>query len=726
MLNFALQRWMMSNPFNNNGFSKEKKARMNEDLSFPVVSVAISKKTNQDLSFPIADYATAKKENEISEQNHLTENQTPGAFLMAAEKTEQVEDSSFLVAFVAKRAEAPLQQVPEENQAPEVFYNGFTTEKTEQVEDSSFLVASVAKKAEAPLQQVPEENQAPEVFFNGFTAERTDQAEDSSFPVAAYATAYKEDETSEQQIPTESVGFEESIPGDRFEERIDFLSSHAEQSSFSKSEENESLYTLAPEGKSDFQEDDKTDQFDAINLEELSSVESKEVLVDIQEEISRAETISDEKSYARIPYLTEKEEKPTPSQEDEIIRAREEKKARANAFTEEYMKSREMISEQSRKMRKKQLVMIGISFVSLFVFTVATVLYFFAGATDTLNGTRPPIIVSNNSDNNSSGLVVSDAISNGANKLVSNDDSGFKNALNTIIGSFLDQSVQETISDDESNKLPGLVTSLVEQSNQGASSADSSSASEDNIDTIVAQNIASSESVGLETIVIDNIVNKEESIQKSAPSGAAQTSAETGKTTGSTRAVQSEIKRTTVNTARNERKPATRTVRQNTGTSARTTRTHSPAAIDLTQDRIFSAIKDERYDEAIDLSKRNLERNSKDRLSFFSLGVAFYASSDFYGATRAFYACLNIDGPGLPEFLVEEFDSAESLESLFINYPGVDLLIRSVELNPQDKSLYLNLLLSNLKSEKPMETSEVYNAVLNHAQKRGLNVTKLN
>ena len=670
MLNFELHRWMMNNPFHTNGLSKKRVERTNEDLSFPVVSIANTKKTN-----------------EILKQIINAKNNAPDSFHngLTTERTEQAnDDSSFLVAAVERRKkadEASKQRDIVENEAPDEFFNGSSTEIKEQSsEDQSFLVAAVAaKKAdEASKQRDIVENEAPDEFFNASSTQiEAQSSEGTSFEIISI------------------------ISGDSSEERIDFLSSQTEQDSLSQSEENESLFTLALEEKTDIAEDDKIDQFEGI-----SSVETQEILVDIQDELNRAETISDEKSDVRIPPSAEKEEKTTPSTEDEILRAREEKRARANAFTEEYLKSREMITKQSSKMRKKQLVWFSVGFVSLFTLTIVTVLFFFRGTIDTTIGQKLPIVISKNNDDNSSGSVINEAASNSANSYASDDGK-----FNVVIDA-----------SDDSNALNTFIASVLGQSWQGAGSIDSLNTSEDNIEKIAEQNIASSDSVDVGVIIVENAINKEKPIPKEAPSGITQASAETKKTASATR-------RTTVNPPRTSGGTATRTATrassQSMGSSARSTRVTSQTAIDLTQNRIFSAIKDERYFEAIDLSKSNLEKNSKDRLSFFFLGVAYYASSDFSGATRAFYACLNLDSPGLPDFLVEEFDSAESLESLFINYPGVDLLIRSVELNPQDKSLYLNLLLSNLKSEKPMLASEIYNAVLNHAQKRGLNLTKL-
>jgi tetratricopeptide (TPR) repeat protein len=539
------------------------------------------------------------------------------------------------------------------------------------------------------------------VFSNDFTSERKGQAfEDPSFPIVDYVAAIKADEKSEQQIPTESESLIETILGSSSEDSMGVLSIESEQNSFTQDEENESLFTLTPEEKTDIRENDRI----GLNVDEgLTTVEYKDISVEVSNELSREETISDWKNDAHNPVKTDTEEKPTSVPEDKTFRVHEEKKARANSFTEEYLKSREMISEQTKKMKKKQLVWLGISFISLFVLTVAGVIYFFSGTINTLNNNKPPIVISRSNDNNSSDSVINEAISDNANSSIS-DNERFDGIVDAI---------------KDSIKLNTVVASVLEQSNRDAESTDSSLVSEDSAAKTIAQSIASSDSVNLDTIIVGNISDKGEPIQKGTSSGTMQASAQAGNTT-------SAIRKTTVDPARTIEKPIARSNRQSMGSPARSARADSPVRIDLTKDRIFSAIKDERYTEAIELSKSNLEKNTSDRLSFFFLGVAFYASSDYTGATRAFYACLNLDSPSLPDFLVEEFDSIESLENLFINYPGVDLLIRSVELNPQDKSLYLNLLLSNLKSEKPMETSVIYNAVLNHAQKRLLNATKLN
>jgi tetratricopeptide (TPR) repeat protein len=361
---------------------------------------------------------------------------------------------------------------------------------------------------------------------------------------------------------------------------------------------------------------------------------------------------------------------------------------------------------------------------------VASVLSIFSDNIDSTNGFNPPIIVSDNSDKNTNNLGFIVTVSDDYDRYYSEND---------IEKDIIDPS-------DESKESDGIVASHLEQKGFGVISEEYYYASKDNTDINVAQNIVSSESVDFGIIIVDNTESKVDPVPKSTmndtvvttdetrkmESGTAWVSSQTklqsnvsdtnfstrrtdaGKTsssersnntkayvsntiwneTGKTKSETSAVRRTTeILPAKADRKPVNKAYYRNVGPSAKLTRASSSAENSIMQDAIFSAIRNERYIDAINFLKGNLEKNSKDRLSFFYLGLTFYASSDFSGATRAFYACLNLDSHGLPDFLVEEFDSAESLENLYINYPGVELLIKSVELNPRDKSLYLNLFL---------------------------------
>jgi tetratricopeptide (TPR) repeat protein len=703
---------MMNNPFRFNNLTTKRKEQMNEDLSFPIAALELAKKanevlvqytngfsterieqTNEDLSFPIAAHALAKKADEVFPQS------IDG--LVAETKEETNENLPF-----------PTADLEPAKKTDEVFpqsIDGLTAETKEETnEDLPF-----------PTVDIPHAEKVDKVFLqqiNFFSVEKIEQTnEDLRFPIAALTPESKVDEISEQQIPIENESHidtisEDTISEDSSEETADFPSYTPQQDSLHESEE-EPLLTL---GEETDEEGNKGEQFEGLSIgeEDISSVSAEETLNQDQDELYsyRAERINDEKNDVRYEE-PKKEETSTTITDEEMLRSFKEKKARAVALAEENRENRKTAFKQVLMNRKKYILWLGLGFVSVCTLTVASVLYFYSEKIDPMKDFDPLVYISDSADKNVHNLELKAQVSDDSNSFVSGNEMS-----------------KDVVVYNNGKISDGVVSSDLRLITSGANYEKSPFVSEDNINQNVAQNIIPPESVETRIIFVDNTENKGKSVPKDTKNEVRITTSELRKTTSrtsitasETRKATSETRTTVVIPAKANGEPTAKVERKYTGSFVKSTGKRSPIDMNLTQDKTFSAIRDERYLEAINLSKSNLEKNPKDRLSFFFLGVAFYASSDYSGATKAFYACLGLDGPALPDFRVEEFDSTASLEKLFVNYPGVGSLIQSVELNPQDKSLYLNLFLSNLKSEKPKDTSEIYYAILNHAQKHGLN-----
>ena len=595
-----------------------------------------------------------------------------------------------------------------------LLFNRLSTEEKEQTNKNLFLpvanLASVKKANEAHEQNISAEDRSlielvsensiknnadglprsEGIFFPIAANIYTTQSDDMYFPVTARVDAPRSENVffpvsilasldKESDIPTET-----EIEDDEPSKSILYIQNEDELTY-------DKLISIPDEETVEWK-DYKEDQFNGFYIEEKTDpVETEDNLVQSTDESdsNKQETVDDSKSNVHIPQEPDKkDEVPRGFSDDEIMRAYEDRKARMAALEEEYRESQRIISEQIAGKGKKVLVWVGSGLVFLFALMIASLLLFYSGETD------PNIDLYTSASNNLSST-----------------------------------NVAVSISEDNAETTNGKISSSLEQNTVSSVTPESSQ--------VTAQNVISSEPANRETITVGNRETKEQYTP-------AVTGNDARRTTDSVRAEGRTPARATnvtppVQTARTTRvAPPVQTARATrvapSVQPARAAHAAPPvqptraapaqparAYSHYTQDEIFSAIRNEKYADAINLSKRNLERNPKDRLSFFSLGVAYYASSDFNGATRAFYACLTLDRPALPKFMVEEFDTNESLRKLFINYPEVELLIRAVELNPQDKPLYLNLFLSSLKSENPRDNSDIYYAILRHANKHGTN-----
>ena len=667
MLNSNLQRWMRGNPFSNTDLTAEMRREW----------------TNDNLFFPVVGLTTTKKANEIFEQH-----------------------------------------IPSINIRTDELISDLTKEKKEQQNEILFFPVAALATAKRIEQNIPPLSKE----------EKERQNEYLFFPVAAIAAAEKTNDIFERHIPLEAKEaddiferrhapedngqeefiFESIILEDSFKKIINDLSSQTQQNLTSQNEENYSNVEplLAIEEEAAAQGSDKVDLLSSLYIEEnFSSVKTQESLDQAKDESNSltTETTSEVKIETIIHDEPKKNENLADLTEDELSRAYEEKKARAAAFAEEYRKSREEIIEHNGKIRKNHILWLGLSFICVLVLTIASVLYFLSEKTmEPARDFDPSIFISNIIDKNADDFEDIVLDSNYLNSISSDNESRFEESEDIAVFGVTEGS---RLSDS-------VVSSDLGQSAYVAKS-------EDSINQSGVINIVSSEPVSIDFIIVERIDNDRRPVNKNTGNNVKSKVNETvrisrtaERMTGTTSetAKSSEIDSVKVN-----RMVSSRVYSRNISPPVRSTEKYSRKGVDSTQNNIFSAIKSERYHEAINLSKINLERNPKDRLSFYSLGIALYAISDFSGATRAFYNCLAFDSPNLPAFMVEEFDSAESLENLYINYPGVESLIRSVEINPKDKSLYLNLFLSNIKSEKPRENSEIYYAIYNHAERHGSN-----
>jgi tetratricopeptide (TPR) repeat protein len=670
LLNKELQRWMIGSPFQINGFTTENKTEWtNEKLFFPIVGLTTANKAN---GFPLIP---PKRRDEYGHTNVLT------------------------------------------------------TVYKERSDDLSFPVATlitVKKAIEAP-------DELPVVLMR----KKTEKDDELYFPVAVLAISEKADEISELHIPSEGGRLEEivlesSISEESFIKIIDDIS--YQQNILPQSEEahsyNEPLSAIKEEIAA--QESDIGGLIDRQNIEEDSvSVEAEESsdrvhdesgshnVEAIGEDTNGTKETSDQVHDGSSSHKTEaanedvKEtvvpDEPVKSEnidlisDEELARSYEEKKERAAAFAEEYRNSRKLILEHNGKIRKNHIIWLGAGFVSVLILTIACVLFFYSRREDPAAHFNPAIIARDNVDRNADDLVVH----------VSDSDDLSGKSFDIAANDFVDGS---KTSDEVISSDLGKIAFIAEAEKPSLSS-------DAGVDQTNMKNTASSGSPSIDIIIAYNTGDKEKTAAQKIVNRLKEIS---NVTTRAAVTANETRKMPVINTAKlnTDRKATTDVHSTSVGSPVKSTKAYSSISVDSTQNSALTAIKNERYIEAIELSKGNLERNPNDRLSFFSLGVALYATLDFSGAAKAFYACLTLDSHILPDFMVEEFDSTESLENLFINYPGVESLIRSVELNPQNKSLYLNLFLSNLKSESPRETSEIYYAILNHAEKLGLNKTK--
>ena len=731
MLNKDLQRWMTDDYFRNTDLTIENSREW----------------TNENLFFPVVGLTIAKNVNEIFEQHIKSKSKTPDELLrvFATEKKEQQNEILFFpvaAEAAAKKSNDVFEQhIKSESKATDELMNDITTKKKEQQNEILFFpvaVEAAAKKTNEVFEQhTPSEMKKADELINNLMKEEKGQPYEKLFlPVAALAVAkddneiFKRRQTSEDGSHEEFI-FESIVQKESIKNIINELSSQSQRSILSpiveESSYNEPL--LAVEEETDFQESGKGEQFNSSKMKgNLNSISANEgIRSDVSDESSeqaqdekyiyksemnsevKSETINDEKSKTIIHDEPEKNKKSDEISEDELIRAYEEKKARAAAFAEEYRKSRKEIIEHNGKIRKNHIMWLGLGFICIVVLTISSVLYFFSEKVmEPARGFNPSVLISIDDSVNTHGFVAKVSDSDGFNSMSFVAESKNEESKDISVYGFVNGS-----------KSPdGVVSSDFGKTVFNANSGKLSFSSQDDINHSVDNNVVSPVPTSTDIVIADRIDNKKKAIQKGSGNSMRVKANDTGRTV---RTVNEARKTTAVNSAKVNRKVAPMVYVKNTSSPAEYREEYSYRGVDSTQESIFSAIRNERYIEAINMSKINLERNPKDRLSFYSLGIALYATSDFPGATRAFYACLAFDSPNLPGFMVEEFDSAESLENLYVNYPDVESLIRSVEINPRDKSLYLNLFLSNIKSERPRDTSEIFYVIYNHAERHGSN-----
>ena len=615
---------------------------------------------HDELLFNVAALVTSKEAETIPLQNEDKDALVSG---LAAEEKEQSNDELlFNVAALVTSKEA--EAIPLQNEDKDALVSGLAAEEKEQpIEESFFHVAALSASEEVENTQ-PQDEGHDEIFSDLITGEK----EHSIEKLFSYDVA----------LSTNSVFVDNS------DETMVDLSSQSQQVLLSQSDEetsyNEPLLLTKESESTPVQENDKGDLFDALSSNEASIVETRENLsknhVDSCSRIKEA--ANDDRSDINTTKEAVKSEDLATLSGEELYRSYEEKKARAAAFAEEYRESQKLISEQNGKIRKRNIIWLGFGFISVFVLTISTVLFFYFGITeDQPNGYNSSIIAGTSSDNNSNGL---EAMASGSNDL---------NSTSSDIANQNEESNNDVLDLENKIKTTGEVVASGLEQNERTAEAESK-------DLIVINIPDDKEKADIKDTINNMKTASNKTVRASKPASVMRRATITGN--------KRVNYRSPVNSAENS----------------------SQRDVRLSQNRVFSYIESERYFEAINLAKSNLERNPKDRLSFFSLGIAFYATLDFQGATKAFSACLTINKPNLPDFLVEELDSDKSLEDLFINYPGVESLIRSVELNPQDKSLYLNIFLSNLQSEKPIESSEIFDAISSHAEKHGSNRGRYN
>ena len=528
-----------------------------------------------------------------------------------------------------------------------------------------------------------------------------------SLLVVDLAAKYKKDETFEQQqIPSENIDLEEP---EELLENIEYtepeiLEEHEESFSEYKDET-----VLSSQADSLLSEEDVSLNKSLLTPEEKASTwkDYKGILFD---ELNNRETTFDKNDdlEVKIPQhqIEDNFEVSKETSEDEIFGYTYRNRKNGVVLAEEYRKGERQFSEQSGMIRKKRFILLGLCLFLLIALIAASIPFFKPEVSKKIiDKTLNKSVLSPDIDKNAYSTDVR-IPSFDPNRISPDVESRDEESGNSIITDPDDtervtvESISSVLSQDavvlESDKLP-LIAGDSEQS------ADQSKA--------VAVITASANNP-------DITETKKNDRQRKVSANEARKTTSEAKTrkrpANDTKRASNEVSRTTTFLS----------ARAVSSTPIRLTGKELPKGADASQERIYSAIRSMNYDEAVNLSKGNLEKDPTDKLSFFSLGLALFSASDFSGATEAFYTCLKFNDSRLPDYMVEEFDSGEHLKNTYINYPGIDLIIRAVELNPQSKSLYVNLFLSNLKSENPRLASEIYQAVLNHAKKHGSNGLK--
>ena len=504
---------------------------------------------------------------------------------------------------------------------------------------------------------------------NDLTAEnkKNERAnEDLFLPVVGLVTEENTSKTFEQHIPSESVLPEELVSEESSEKTVEDVL--FQPKTRSKEETSLPKPLLTPEEEAATWKDYRGPLFGKLNRESafyrFYGSEKKDPLR--QTDAGELKTSNSISEYERS-------------------RSNKQRKIQAAALAEEISRKQKFISEQAGRMRKNRLVLLGIGLILLISLVTVSFSSFKSAHTAPEADPKLNVVISPDNDNY-------------VNKYRSDD-------IEILV------SYSENIDNEDSDDI-----AVIESEDMDELSGKLVSSEPDDPFIIISEgSVQAMEQDGLSSGTIDLIeIGAGMADSKESPVSG-NDKIEVQRTAGETR------RTTAAGMGKTAQRASTRADRRDSSSSIALTRKTPPRSPGIRQDKIYSAMKSEKYVDAINLSKSNLERNSTDKLSFFSLGLALYATSNFSGATEAFYACFKFNDPSLPDFLVEEFDSHESLMNLYINYPGVDLLIRAVELNPKNKSLYINLFLSNIKSEKPRAASEIYTVILNHARKHGPN-----
>lgn len=661
MLNSELLSWMRGTPsqINSGGTENEKNESANEYLSLPIVALVTEKETNETLE----------------------------------------------------------QHIPSENAEPDEFIS----ESKDTVTTSSFQQNSLQIEDDTPI-TMPEE--AVLLSDPGILQIEEDAA--ISIP--------EEEVTLPESV---SLGIEEDTPPTMPEEEV-LLSEPV----VLQIEEDPILDkpSLTPEEEAATWKDYKGALFDELNKEsafdksyglEKKSKEQQyksDTDVDVDQSI-RAESLTLEQDvFSPEPEAVitpEADEYETSTSEYEAPRFySHNKKMHAAALAEEYRKNKRIVSEQAGRMRKRRLIWLGIVLFLLVVSIVASVSYFSSAKSD--SKVDPDLNKSVSGTDGNVGIVHSPDVGIPASDMISiSPDVEGKYEVSEDIAVFVSEDINGAESDDlslisedissEAGNQNAASSGEVKAVNASAPDINETLVAEDNNATIVTAGENKNTTIETEIIATEAEISATETKQTTNESK--KTTIETNKKANETKNTTNASKKATITkpVATVEKAPAK--AGSQTSPSVKSTGKELAGGVDLTKDKAYSAIKSKQYTDAISLSQGNLEKNPNDKFSFYSLGLALYATSNFSGATEAFFTCLRFSDPRLPDYMVEQFDSAENLKNLSANYPGVDLLIRAVDLNPKNKSLYINLFLSNLKSEKPRAASEIYSAVLNHAKK---------
>ena len=512
-----------------------------------------------------------------------------------------------------------------------------------------------------------------------------------SLLVVDLAVKKEKDETFEQQhIPPENISLEE--PEELVENKEyaepEILEEHEE--SFSEDEDDAVLpfqadSLLTPEEEASTWKDYKGALFDEYN--------------------NRETTIDKPKDDVKIPqHKIENEFKASKeTSEDEGLGFSYRNRKSGATLADEYRESERHFSEQSGTARKKRLILLGLCLFLLIALIAASIPFIKSKVSD-------KIII----DTLNKSLISPDIDKNAYSK----DVKTLSSDISPDVGSGYEEPNSITITDPNgTERIPDKSISFdLSQDAVVLGSVKSPLVSGDSEQAMGKSNVVNVITVSADSPDIIGI-RKNEGQRNASANEARKTTSEVKprkRPANNTRRASNGYSRTS----------APISVRVGSSSPITFTGKELPTGADTAQEKIYSAIRSMNYIEAANLSKSSLEYNSTDKYSFFSLGLALYSMSDFSGATAAFYTCLKFNDSQLPNYLVEEFDSGEHLKNTYIDYPGIDLIIRAVELNPQNKSLYVNLFLSNLKSEKPRLASEIYQAVLNHAKKHGSNALK--